>query len=98
MPASYWLDLKDYNSAKVAKSIKKPMLILQGERDYQVTLRDYNIWKLNLSNNKNVSFKTYKDLNHLFMTGNGKATPEEYNVEGHVSQNVIDDICQWIKK
>jgi uncharacterized protein len=98
VPASYWLDLKDYNPAKAAKSIKKPMLILQGERDYQVTLRDFNIWKLNLSSNKNVTLKTYKDLNHLFMTGKGKSTPEEYNLEGHVSQNVIDDICSWVKK
>jgi uncharacterized protein len=96
--ASFWLSIKGYNPAQTAKSIKKPMLILQGERDYQVTLKDFNLWKSNLSGNKNVSFKTYKDLNHLFITGKGKSTPEEYNLAGHVSQNVIDDICKWIKK
>lgn len=98
VPASYWLDLKGYNPAKTAKSITKPMLILQGERDYQVTLKDLNLWKSNLLNKKNVTFKTYKDLNHLFMTGVGKSTPQEYNLAGHVSQNVIEDIAKWIKK
>jgi dipeptidyl aminopeptidase/acylaminoacyl peptidase len=98
LPASYWLDLKDYKPAVMAKSIKKPMLILQGERDYQVTMRDFNVWKLNLSKNKNVTFKTYKDLNHLFITGQGKSVPAEYEKEGHVSQNMIDDIYNWIKK
>lgn len=98
VPASYWLDLKSYNPAITAKKITKPMLIMQGERDYQVSLEDLNIWKTNLSSNKGVTFKTYKDLNHLFMTGKGKSTPAEYNVEGHVSQSVIDDIFNWIKK
>jgi dienelactone hydrolase len=98
VPDSYWLDFRGYNPAKTAKDIKKPMLILQGERDYQVTMEDFKLWKSSLSSNKNVTFKTYKDLNHLFMTGNGKSTPEEYYLEGHVSQSVIDDICKWIIK
>lgn len=96
-PVSYWLDLKGYNPARTAKSIKKPMLIMQGERDYQVTLTDFNLWKSNLSGNKNVTFKSYKDLNHLFITGKGKSTPQEYEVEGHVSVNAINDIYNWVK-
>ncbi len=37
-------------------------------------------------------------LNHLFMVGEGKATPAEYDREGHVDLEVIDDIVAWVKK
>ena len=39
-PASYWLDLRDYKPAQSAVELKQPILILQGERDYQVTMQD----------------------------------------------------------
>ena len=97
-PPAYWLDLKNYNSARFAQSVKQPMLILQGGRDYQVTPDNLDIWKSELSTKKNVSFKLYPDLNHLFITGSGKSTPQEYEQPGHVSEKVIDDITEWFKK
>ena len=73
------------------------MLILQGGRDYQVTTADFDIWKTALSPRANVQFKFYADLNHLFITGQGPTTPAEYQVPGHVSEQVINDIAAWIK-
>jgi uncharacterized protein len=81
-----------------AKSLKQPMLFLQGERDYQVSLKDLNLWKTGLSSKKNVSFITYPDLNHLFITGKGKSISTEYNNPGKVSNSVIIDISNWIKR
>ena len=43
-----------------------------------------------------MAFKFYPDLNNLFMTGTGKATPEEYQKPGNVAQQVVDDIASWI--
>lgn len=97
-PAQYWLDLQAYKPADVASTLKIPMLILQGERDYQVTMQDFQNWKEALSSHSNVQLKTYPDLNHLFITGTGKSTPAEYNVPGNMSVNVIDDIAAWIKQ
>jgi uncharacterized protein len=97
-PASYWLSLKGYEPAKLAAKITKPILILQGERDYQVTMDDYKEWQNALSKNQNVTFKLYKDLNHLFIEGKGKSTPSEYEKSGHVSQKVISDIIDWISR
>ncbi|KYH31771.1 alpha/beta hydrolase family protein [Clostridium tepidiprofundi DSM 19306] len=98
VPAGYWVDLKQHNIAEIVKKSKKPMLILQGERDYQVTMKDFQLWKKLLSNRKNVEFKSYKKLNHLFMEGTGKSSPNEYYIENHIPQYVIDDISNWIKK
>jgi len=95
--AEYWLDLRRYNPAEMARNVKQPMLILQGGRDYQVTKEDFNGWKKALSSRKDVKFKLYPKLNHLFFAGKGKITPAEYQKAGHVAKRVIDDIAEWIK-
>jgi dienelactone hydrolase len=96
VPPSYWLDLRGYVPAEMAKSLTQPMLILQGGRDYQVTEADFKIWKDALSSRANVTCKLYPDLNHLFMTGTGKATPAEYEKPGAVAHSVVTDISDWI--
>ncbi len=97
-PKLYWDDLAAHNQVEIAKQLTLPILILQGERDYQVTIVDLNGWETALSSNPNVSIKTYPDLNHLFMSGAGKSSPDEYAVPSNVSEEVVDDIAEWIKK
>lgn len=98
IPAKYWLDLRENAPAAVAQGLSKPMLILQGERDYQVTMEDYAGWKKALAARKNVEFITYPALNHLFIAGDGKSTPAEYFIPGNVAQVVVDDIANWIAR
>jgi hypothetical protein len=62
-----------------------------------VTTVDFDLWKTALSSRANVQFKFYADLNHLFITGQGPSTPAEYQVSGHVSEQVINDIAAWIE-
>lgn len=78
------------------KKLSLPVLILQGERDYQVTMEDYGLWRFGLFRNSNVAFKSYPSLNHLFHEGSGKATPFEYNKEAYIPGYVLDDIARWI--
>jgi len=97
MTAPYWLDLRGYHPPAMAKDLARPMLILQGERDYQVTMKDFDGWKKALSDRKDVTFKSYPTLNHLFISGKGPCTPMEYQKVGHVDQSVIDTVADWIK-
>lgn len=96
-PVSYFLDLRGYMPPEAAKLLKQRLLILQGERDYQVTMNDFAAWQKALSGRANVTFKSYPGLNHLFIEGTGPANPQEYSQAGHVSAAVITDIAQWIK-
>jgi dienelactone hydrolase len=96
-PASYWLDLRGYHPEKMAQGLHQPMLILQGERDYQVTMEDWNAWKTALAGKSNVQFKSYPRLNHLFMEGEGVSSDEEYLKPGHIPGQVVDDIANWIQ-
>jgi hypothetical protein len=96
MYGAYWLDLRGYDPAAVAAQLSIPMLILQGERDFQVTMADYDGWKKGLSRHANVTFKSYPDLNHLFTSGSGTPSAREYRLAGHVSGDVIGDVTAWI--
>jgi poly(3-hydroxybutyrate) depolymerase len=42
---AYWLDMKGYDAPALAAKLAKPTLVLQGERDYQVTMVDFANWK-----------------------------------------------------
>lgn len=96
LPASYWVDLRGYNPPVAAQAIKLPMLILQGERDYQVTMDDFAKWKAALGTRSDVTLKSYPALNHLFMAGTGPSAPAEYMTAGHVAEEVVRDIARWV--
>jgi dienelactone hydrolase len=97
IPAPYWLDLRGYEPARAAAGLPQPVLILQGERDYQVTMADFDLWRAALAGRDDVEMKSYGSLNHLFITGDGPSSPDEYNEVGHVDAQVVRDIAGWIK-
>lgn len=97
LSTTYWQFAKDYKQVKTAVKLTLPILILQGERDYQVTMEDFNAWHAGLSHHRNVSFKSYPKLNHLYQEGKGKSTPSEYTLAIPVAKYVVEDIANWIK-
>lgn len=98
LPASYTNDLNGYDPAEESKNLSVPLLILQGERDYQVTMKDFSLWKTALAGRWNASFRSFPALNHLFIAGQGKSVPAEYAQPGHVDGEVIEQIAGWIAR
>jgi hypothetical protein len=98
VPASYWLDLRGYKPADAAKALKQPLLVLSGERDYQVMQVDFEAWKRALAGRSDVTFKSYPGLNHLFIAGQGPSGPAEYQRPGHVAEAVVADIAAWLRR
>lgn len=96
-PISYWQDIRGYNPAITAQGLSQKLLILQGERDYQVTMQDFQGWQNAVSDRSNTTLKSYPQLNHLFISGTGTPSPAEYQVPNHVAEIVIKDIANWIK-
>ena len=95
-PVSYLIDLRGYHPPTAAKALSMPLLVLQGERDYQVTMDDFRAWKTALDGRATVRFQSYPALNHLFAAGSGASAPAEYNVASHVDAPVVDDIATWV--
>jgi uncharacterized protein len=97
IPSSYFLDLRTYDPVAVAASLRVPIYITQGGRDYQVTTADFANWQKALAGHSNATLKLYPDLNHLLISGTGPSKPDEYFVAGqHVSPEVVTDLSAWI--
>ncbi|MGN9845873.1 serine aminopeptidase domain-containing protein [Nonomuraea sp. H19] len=98
-PAAYWLDLRDYDPVATAAALDRPMFILQGGRDYQVTVTDdLPGWKAGLAHRPDVTIRVYDADNHLFFPGTGPSTPAEYEPAQHVDPNVVADIAEWLRR
>jgi dienelactone hydrolase len=98
VPPSYWLDLRGYSPATAALKLKQPLLILQGERDYNVTMDAFHDWQRALAKRADATFKSYPKLDHLFLEGTGPATDADYVRPRNIPKYVVDDIAAWIKK
>lgn len=96
-PASYWLDLRGDDPVATAAALDKPMLILQGGRDYQVTVADdLTGWQAGLAPRQDVVIRVYDADDHLFFPGSGPSTPAGYEPPQHVDPAVVTDIAEWL--
>lgn len=98
VPAAYWLDLRDYSPAAEARKLDRPVLVLQGERDYNVTADAFADWRRALAGSKRAAFKSYPKLDHAFLEGEGPASDADYRQPRNVARQVVEDIADWIRK
>lgn len=97
--AAYWLDLRAYDPVATAAQLACPMLILQGGRDYQVTVADdLTGWQRALGRRPEVTIQIHEEANHLFFPGSGRPGPAEYARPGHVDPAVVDEIATWLAR
>lgn len=98
--AYYLKEMGEHPLVHYLESLNKPMLILQGDKDFHVSIeKDFNQYKELLKEKQNVTFKLYHNLNHLFMPsiyGKIQKAKKEYKVAQHIDEQVINDISDWI--
>jgi hypothetical protein len=73
-----------------------PLLILQGQADFETTTEDFEQWRTVLKGRAHTEYHSYKKLNHYFTTTSGKSDKSDYDSAGKVSTAVIDKIAEWI--
>lgn len=95
-PAYWWFEQRDYVPAEVVKGIAKPLLVLQGENDWQVSMEQFEGWKKALEANRETTFISYPSMNHLLANYDGVSIGLEYNTPDNVSVKLITDIANWI--
>jgi uncharacterized protein len=98
VPAAYLRDLDKRDAVAVAVRLRVPLLILQGERDYQVTMVDFNRWRAAFADRSTATLRSFPALNHLFLEGAGAPNPAEYSTPSHVAQDVIETIATWVRR
>jgi alpha-beta hydrolase superfamily lysophospholipase len=96
-PASYWLDLRRYDPFAQARALGKPILLLQGEGDYQVTMNDdFLQWQKQMQSEDDFTARSFSGLSHLFMPAGDPPAPSDYEQPGHVDPTVIKELALWI--
>jgi dienelactone hydrolase len=97
-PASYWKDLASYDAPALAATLKLPIFVGQGGRDYQVSAtKDFPAWQKALGKKKGDKLVMWPKLSHLLIAGEGPSTPADYAKPGHVDEQVIKDVADWIQ-
>lgn len=95
----YFNHMKNYDVIGAAKAIQKPVLVMQGDADFQVSVKtDFDGWKKAFENNKAAEFKLYPGLNHVYTDVNVSGTIEDYYIKANIPQTVIDDISGFVNK
>lgn len=98
IPQAYWLSLHGDEQVRLARSLSVPMLIMQGDRDFQVSPQlDFAGWKQALSGHPGVTFHDYPGLSHLFMPAGKTGTVADYLAPARIPGNVSADIANWVK-
>ena len=94
----YYESVAEYDHTAAAAELAVPQLLVQGGRDYQVTVEDdLEIWREVLDERDDVEITVFEGLNHRFQPGEGDSVPAEYSEPGSpVAHDVIDEIRSFV--
>ncbi len=93
---AYWKWLADYDILQAAGEITEPVLLLQGEEDYQVTMEDFGIWKDAFGQKENWQMISYPGLTHVFTPGQKTEGSAVYSRSDRMDTQVIQDIADFV--
>lgn len=98
----YFKEMGLHQTPEALRACNKPMLIMQGAKDVQVSVeRDFNLYRQLLSDREDVEFRLYEGLSHAFVPaiyGTIDKAAKEFKVEQHIGDAVPDDIAAFIGK
>jgi dienelactone hydrolase len=96
----YFKEMGQKTAADYLLKSEKPVLIMQGGRDFQVLADDdYQKFKELLAERSNTFYKLYPQLNHVFVDAiydDISKAAKEYSTERHIGEEVITDIASFI--
>jgi len=94
----YWQDILQKNVLEEIQNLKRPFLIIHGGKDYQVTGKEYDLFKKTMEE-KRISLgriELYPDLNHYLIPIEGTPSPRDYGIEGYAGEKAIKNIADFI--
>ena len=97
-PAAYWRELLAVDVPGGVAALKIPVLVLQGDKDYQVRKDlDFDVLKAKAGTaDGRITYRSFPKLNHLFIAVERESTGAEYGLPGHVDPAVIATIADWL--
>ncbi|MBN1777864.1 MAG: DUF3887 domain-containing protein [Clostridiales bacterium] len=97
--AYYQKDLMSVDASQTAIGLGKPLLIIQGGKDWQITPADgMDVWQVLLAGQAFAEYRYYLNLNHMLCEMDGEPAGDfsDYQAGSKVSGTLIGDIAAWI--
>jgi hypothetical protein len=99
MRGAYFLAKRGQHPEELAAKLPCALLVVQGGRDYQVTLADdFPRWQRALAGNPRATLKVYPALDHRLVAGEGRSSPAQYMEPGHVDAQLVSDLAAWVTR
>jgi len=101
LTVSYFYDWDHYPMMDSLSKANLPVLVLQGEEDFQATMDgDFLPFMEAYGNSARFTFQSFPGLNHLFMKSEIGVfhTTEEYQIEGFVAFETVEALVSWIQQ
>jgi len=92
-----WADMLRRRPLDLASRLPLPLLVLRGEKDYQVSAEDMQDWTAALSARGDATLETLPELNHLLAEVAGQSTGAEYFRDAYVDPGVVDLLVKWLR-
>jgi dienelactone hydrolase len=95
--AGYYYELDRMNPIEIVRELEIPVLIVQGDADFESTVQDYIMFMNALWTRLNVYFQLLPGLDHYFMpVKDDMSTPDHYYEFRHIDSQLIDAMFSWI--
>ena len=98
-PTAFWVDFLEIDCAEYLKEAQKPVLILQGENDYMITMdADFSAWQEEMEGESYATLKSYEGLSFFMTESKGIFSGHymEFDRPARVSETVIEDMANWM--
>ena len=94
----WWKFFLDYDGTATARRVRAPVLILHGEKDYQVPVAEAEktASAVRAGGNRDVIVRTFPGTNHLFLPDGGVGFSYEKLPSFVVPPDVIGAIADWL--
>lgn len=101
MSGYYLNEMSQSDPAALVLMLKLPTLIVQGGKDFQVSVENgLDAWKKAIGEQEFVTYTLYPELNHPMMVYTGdpalQYTIQEYNTPASLDETAGNDIVNWI--
>jgi pimeloyl-ACP methyl ester carboxylesterase len=95
----FWRTLQEYDHTGTAAGLDVPTLLVQGGRDYLVTVEDdLPIWREAIGDDPRTEIVVFEDLNHRFQSGEGPSRPQEWTQpENPVDERVVGRVAEFLR-
>ncbi|MBO4395963.1 MAG: hypothetical protein J5819_06420 [Eubacterium sp.] len=90
-------DVKVESDAKyfMTKHDTFPLMLLQGERDYETPLSQFERWQTLFTGRSHTDYHQYRELGHYLWPGSAEPSAADYDAPNSVSNQAIGDIANW---